>query len=350
MTVIDSDTHVVEDAMIWDYVSKTDAAYKPVPMTADEDSHLAYSSGGRQFWLIDGRLFGRGGQPGPMYAEGTRTLGDPAARVADMDRYGHDIQVIYPSLFLNLWCKAVAAERAAVRAYNRWMADVCAPFDGRLRWVALPVVRDSEASLAEMEFGRDHGACGVMLRGYEGDRSLDDPGLDALYAKACDLDMPVCIHIGNGSPSYGAIANSKSGQRNVLGNSMPTLIAFAALTLSDIPSRFPGLRIGFIEAASEWVPYAVSRCRKMLSHYGIRDTTETLFADNRFYVTCESTEDVNYVASVTGPENLLIGTDYGHADTSTELEAPRLLREREDLSADLTTGIVHANAKRFYAL
>ena len=38
MTVIDSDTHVVEDAMIWDYVSKTDAAYKPVPMTADEDS------------------------------------------------------------------------------------------------------------------------------------------------------------------------------------------------------------------------------------------------------------------------------------------------------------------------
>ncbi len=93
MTVIDADTHVVEDVMIWDYVSQADAAYKPVSVTADEVSNLAYSSGERQFWLIDGDLYGRGGQPGPMYGEGTRTLGDPTARVADMDRYGHDVQV-----------------------------------------------------------------------------------------------------------------------------------------------------------------------------------------------------------------------------------------------------------------
>ena len=285
-----------------------------------------------------------------MYAGGTRTLGDPTARVADMDRYGHDVQIIYPSLFLNLYCKSLDAERAMVRAYNRWMADVCAPFEGRMRWVVLPVVGDVEASLAEMNFGRGNGACGVLLRGYEGDRTLDDPALDPLYAKASDLDLPVCVHIGSASPSYGAIANAKSGTRNVIGNSMPTLIAFAALTMSDVPARFPGLRFGFIEAASEWVPYAVHRCRKMLSHYGIRDTTETLFADNRFYVTCEATEDVNYVAGITGPGNLLIGTDYGHADTSTELEAPRILRERYDLSADLTSRIVDANAKRFYAL
>lgn len=350
MTVIDSDTHVVEDKMIWDYVSGAEAAYKPIAVTLDEESRLAYSSGGKHFWLIDGVLYGRGGQPGPMYAEGTRTLGDPDARVADMDRYGHDIQVIYPSLFLNLYCKNVAAELAAVRAYNRWMASVCEPFNGRMRWIVLPVVRDMKASLEEMEFGRTNGACGVLLRGYEGDVSLDNPDLDAIYKKACDLDMPICIHIGNASPSYAAIANSQSGKRNVLGNSMPTLIAFAALTLSDVPSRFPSLRIGFIEAASEWVPFAVHRCRKMLKHYGIRDTTNTLFADNRFYVTCEATEDINYVAKVTGPDNLLIGTDYGHADTSTELEAPRLLRERNDISVDLTSRIVETNAKTFYGI
>ncbi len=301
MAVIDADTHVVEDIMIWDYVSDADAAYKPVAVTSDESSNLAYSSGGKQFWLIDGQLYGRGGQPGPMYAEGTRTLADPTARIADMDRFGHDVQVIYPSLFLNLYPKNVAAERAAVLAYNRWMADVCASSEGRLRWVVLPVVRDMDTSLSEMDFGRAHSACGVLLRGYEGDSSLDDPDLHPIYKKACDLDLPVCVHIGNASPSYAAITNSKVGKRNVLGNCMPTLIAFAALTLGGTPDRFPGLRFGFIEAASEWVPFAVRRCRKMLSHYDIRDTTETLFADNRFYVTCEANEDVNYVAEVMGP-------------------------------------------------
>ena len=51
-----------------------------------------------------------------------------------------------------------------------------------------------------------------------------------------------------------------------------------------------------------------------------------------------------------GLTEFLIGTDYGHADTSTELEAPRLLREREDLADDLVQRIVDSNPRKFYAL
>ena len=82
----------------------------------------------------------------------------------------------------------------------------------------------------------------------------------------------------------------------------------------------------------------------------MRDSFDTMFADNRFYVTCEADEDVARIAKVTGPDNLLIGTDYGHADTSTELDAPGILQRRNDLSADLTQKIVTDNPKRFYAL
>ncbi len=59
---------------------------------------------------------------------------------------------------------------------------------------------------------------------------------------------------------------------------------------------------------------------------------------------------MNAVAKVTGPDSILIGTDYGHADTATELEAPRLLREREDLGDDLVDRILDANPRKFYAL
>ncbi|MCB2106551.1 MAG: amidohydrolase [Rhodobacteraceae bacterium] len=354
MTVIDADTHVVEGPAIWDFVRPEDEAFRPLSVTSERESRHAYSSGGREFWMIDGFLYGRGGQPSAVYAEGTRDLGNTAARVADMDRYGHDVQVIYPSLFLNLWTRTVAAERAATRAYNAWMAETCRPTKGRLRWVALPVVRDIESSLVELKTAKENGACGIQLRGYEGDVTLDDPSVEPLFAAACDLDMPICIHIGNGSPAYASIKNARTGLRNVLGNSMPTLIAFAALTLAQVPKKFPKLRIGFIEAASEWVPFAVHRCRKALKHYGISDSTDKLFADNRFFVTCEAQEDVAAVARVTGPDALLVGTDYGHADTSTELEAPRLLKERSgnngDLDHELVRRICDDNPRRFYGL
>jgi predicted TIM-barrel fold metal-dependent hydrolase len=350
MAVIDSDTHIVEGPEIWTHVRPQDDAFRPLSITADRESNHAYTSGGRQFWMIDGQMYGRGGQPSEQYGEGTRDLTNTAARIADMDRFGHDHQVIYPSLFLNLWCRSVDAERAAIRAYNSWMAEVCGGTNGRLRFVALPVVRDFDASKEEMIKAKENGACGMQLRGYEGDAALDSPEMEPFFALACDLDLPVCIHIGHSSPAYASIKNSRTGVRNVLGNSMPTLISFAALTLARIPEKFPQLRVGFIEAASEWVPYAVHRCRKMLTHYGLKDPTEKLFSNNRFFVTCEAQEDVNAVAKVTGPDAILIGTDYGHADTATELEAPRLLREREDLADDLVERIVDANPRKFYAL
>ena len=348
--IIDSDTHIVENEAIWKFVSKADEKYKPIAVEAGEVSYAAYSSGSKRFWMIDGRLYGRGGQPSEVYGEGTRDLYNTAARMADMDKRGHAVQVIYPSLFLNIVCKDVKAERAAVRAYNRYMASVCDGSGGKLRWVAVPVVRDVEATNEELEFAKKHGACGILLRGYEGERTLDNPDLDPILAKASDLDMPVCIHIGNASLNYANIENSKRGYRNVLGNSMPTLIAFAALMLSDVPAKFPKLRIGFIEAASEWVPFAVHRCKKMLMHYGLRDNFDNIFAENRFYVTCEADEDVARIAKVTGADNLLVGTDYGHADTSTELDAPGILLRRNDLDSALTRKIVSDNAKRFYAI
>lgn len=354
MTVIDADTHIVEGRAIWDHVWPEDDAFRPIPVTSERASRHAYSSGGKDFWLIDGHLYGAGGQPSNVYGAGTRDLANTTARIADLDRYGHDTQILYPSLFLNLWCRTVAAERAAVRAYNGFMAETCGATKGRLRWVALPVVRDIAASIAELKTAKEKGACGILLRGYEGDATLDDPALEPIYAAACDLDLPICIHIGNGSPAYASVKNARTGLRNVLGNSMPTLIAFCALTLARVPEKFPKLRIGFIEAASEWVPFAVHRCRKALKHYGISDSTDKLFSDNRFFVTCEAQEDVAAVARVTGPDSIMVGTDYGHADTSTELEAPRLLMERTgsngDLDRDLVKRICDDNPRRFYGL
>ena len=54
---------------------------------------------------------------------------------------------------------------------------------------------------------------------------------------------------------------------------------------------------------------------------------------------------------VLGPDNLLLGTDYGHnTDTSAEMLAHNLIRKHPDLDAVGARKIVSDNAVRFYGL
>ena len=46
----------------------------------------------------------------------------------------------------------------------------------------------------------------------------------------------------------------------------------------------------------------------------------------------------------------MIGTDYGHHDPSTELNAVHLLRNDKRLSADVVQQILETNPRNFYGL
>ena len=352
MKIIDSDTHVVEAECIWDHLDPADRQYRPITVTADalseELKHRAM--GGRKFWLVDGRMYGLGGLQSDSYAPGTRDMTDAAARVAHMDRLGIDVQVIYPSVFLNLIVQKPEAELALTKSYNRWMAATCTPHGARLRWLVATAPRAMAGTLEQIAWGKERGAVGVLLHGYEGDRTLDHPDFYPIYAKASDLDMPICVHIGSSSPHLQAIEHGTGGRPNIVATIMPTIVAFSALMLSEVPQKFPKLRFGFIEGGSEWVPFAVSRTRRTASHFKTKDLTDRMLAESRFYVTCEVHEDLPRILEIAGPDNLLIGTDYGHSDTSTELRAPHLLRERNDIDPAITARIVSDNATRFYGL
>ena len=166
-------------------------------------------------WLIDGTIFpkaaGRGGNilVTPTTQSSVRDRGDNKSRelidldqrFAAMDATGVDAQVVYPTLFLAFLTYDAAFEVALCKAYNRFMADVWSKSEGRIKWVVVPPLRDINASLPEIQFGRENGACGVFFRGIEMDRTLDDPYFFPVYAEAQSLDMPICIHQGQGAPA-----------------------------------------------------------------------------------------------------------------------------------------------------
>src|SRR6185369_5093393 len=91
-------------------------------------------------WLIDGNIFpkaaGKGGfrliTPAASQRESGRTdihrasreISDVDGRLADMDKAGVAVQVIYPTLFLVQVTDDVSLEGALCAAYNKYLAGV----------------------------------------------------------------------------------------------------------------------------------------------------------------------------------------------------------------------------------
>jgi hypothetical protein len=69
------------------------------------------------------------------------------------------------------------------------------------------------------------------------------------------------------------------------------------------------------------------------------------------FVTCQIGDDVPYlIKGCMGENTLMIGTDYGHADSSTELDALTVLQESGGISAAMHRKIVEDNPRKFYGL
>jgi predicted TIM-barrel fold metal-dependent hydrolase len=72
--------------------------------------------------------------------------------------------------------------------------------------------------------------------------------------------------------------------------------------------------------------------------------------DNHLYVTCQTDDDLPYVLKYAGDDNLVIGTDYGHNDTATEIEALRYLKTGGEVSGQTVKKILGENAQALYGL
>ncbi len=71
---------------------------------------------------------------------------------------------------------------------------------------------------------------------------------------------------------------------------------------------------------------------------------------NKIWVTCQTDDDLPYVLKYSGDDMLIIGTDYGHNDTSSEILALRKLREDGAVPTSVVNKILDDNARALYGL
>lgn len=344
MAVIDADTHVIETDQTWEFMEESDSRFRPEAVVSQRAG-----ASQREWWLIDGRAFRKNRHNPPGVPDGARVLSDVSARIAQMDELGVDVHIVYPSIFLRILTRQPEWELALCRSYNRWLADKWRIGKGRLRWIAVLPLMTMDKALEELHWAKDHGACGLLIRGVEGDKQLADPYFYPLYQEASKLSLPICIHASSGNVAMHELF-SPSDSGSFAGFILPVVGAFHDLILKGVPGKFPDLRWGFIEVSSEWVPFVLKNLELRFRKEDRNWSRRNLLRENRMYVACHTADDLGYVLEYTGDDNLVLGSDYGHSDPFAQLATFTKLREEAKIGSDVAKKIEETNPRRFYGL
>jgi predicted TIM-barrel fold metal-dependent hydrolase len=357
MPTIDSDAHVVETEHTWDFMDRAEQKYRPVIVRP-------HGEGSQEFWFVDGKIRGlvrivmtareiadvskRTGRVMDTPRE-TREMENVPARVRHMDELGIDVQVLYPTIFIEQITDKPEWEVAICKGYNRWLADIHRQGQGRLRWICVLPLLDMSAALEELKFCQEQGACGVFMRGLEGQRLITDPYFYPLYEAASRLDLAVGVHVGNANPYVIDLVSQYNGGGSFWKFRIPVIGAFHSIVMSEAPKLFPKLRFHWAEAAAQWIPYVVKDLQRRWGAQG-KTLPENPLKEYRQYVSCQTDDDVDYILKYAGEDNIVIGTDYGHNDQSTEIEALRNLKSKGEISPSQYEKITYHNPKALFAL
>jgi uncharacterized protein len=364
MKVVDADAHVEENEAMWEYIDPEFRSQRPVPLTLPE--RLSGWGPFNAVWMIDGqvhpKMVGRGWHifstpPTSVSARsksvsvGAQDLTDVPARLADMDRAGIHYQVVYPTLFLTTLAEDTRLERALCEAYNRFMAQACKQSGGRIYFAAVLPLRNMDDAIAVVREARELGAVSTMVPGLAWDTPWSDPSYDPLYEELSRLGLPLGIHVAWGSPTLSSIVSDRVN--NFSSFQLPVLMGFWSLMQGGIYERFPDLKVAFLEAGSEWLPYVINQLDRSYRTFGngLRRSPSEYLRQGNIYISCESDEDVPYVLQYIGEDQVMIASDYPHTDPSHEEDMVRGLEEHQErLSPEVREKILSTNPMRLYGL
>ncbi len=150
-----------------------------------------------------------------------------------------------------------ARRRAGIHAHNRWMVDFCARRPIQRAGIGQIFLNDIDDAIADATWIKEHGLRGgVLLPTVAPDvtwvRPLYDPEYDRLWAALQDLDVPVHLHGGTGSPDYGRFAATPLIMISEVG--FYGLRPFVHMLLSGVFERFPKLKFVITEAGASVFP------------------------------------------------------------------------------------------------
>jgi predicted TIM-barrel fold metal-dependent hydrolase len=368
---IDADGHVLEPSWLWERYLEDRYRERALRIGLDEQ--------GLERLELDGRpsqrttkgvlgLLGSMGDPTARRGPERRYMdhvpygaGDPGERLELLDQENLRKAVLYPTIGLLWECEVTDPELtiAYQRAYNRWIADFCRDSGGRLVPIAHLSLLDVDAAAAELERAVADGCRGAFVAPFNHTRKPHGhPAHDALYAKACELDVPVAVH-PTYEPVWAIPSRFKEMGRereffyNVMGR-QGVQQAFLSFFSMGALERFPDLKLGVLEVGSGWVGSFLDRMDAVFDTISARGLPLKHPPSEYFRRQCFISGDPDetaapHVIDHVGADCFMWATDYPHPDhRGTWVRA--LERFVEPLSNPTRAKVLGENVARIYGL
>jgi predicted TIM-barrel fold metal-dependent hydrolase len=255
--------------------------------------------------------------------------------------------------------------RAGIQAHNRWMADFCARRPERRAGIGQVFLNDIDHAIEDATWIKEHGLRGgVLLPQVPPDvkwvRPLYDREYDRLWAALQDLDVPVHLHGGTGSPDYGMHAAVPIvmvaelpfyGTRN-----------FVHMLCSGVFERFPRLKFVITESGLASFPPMLKHLDGIIASVRKGSIGELKYAEGtslpksateyfqqNVWVGCSFPTRADLKAREVLPaERFMWGSDYPHDEGTPPFTREHLRQVMYDMPEPELRAILGENAAKFY--
>jgi len=363
LPLVSADSHVIEPGDLW--TSRLAARW------GERTPHVVVGHGGRPgayFICEDVPPFNIGAFSGADLApdelpaqfasgyERVRPGGwDPVARLRDQEHDGVVAEVLYPSLALQLFrIRDPAFQAATFRAYNDWLAELCAYAPARLAGVALIPLHEVSVGVAELERARRLGLRGGLIwSSAPDDRPYTDPAYEPFWAAAEAACMPLSLHLGTGAvPLAGTGGNLAIAYMFTHHAAQRSL---AQMIFGGVFERHPGLRVVSVENDVGWIPHYLERLDHGGEKFRAFDPHHLHLRPSEYFrrhVAATFQEDPIGIRlrEAVGIGSLLWASDYPHTDSTWPRSREVIARDFAGVPETELRRIVRDNAARLYGL
>jgi aminocarboxymuconate-semialdehyde decarboxylase len=271
-------------------------------------------------------------------ANGERTAeqgASPERRIADMDRMGIDIQAISPAPRQTYYGADPDLGRAATRAINDFIAEICARYPDRFVGLGTVPLQAPELAVAELErLHKSLGFRGIEIMTHVAGEDLAAERFRKIFARCEELGLVVFMH------PDGFTEARRLGQHyfaNVIGNPLDSTVALHHLIFGGVLRDYPNLKLvvahggGFLPAYSGRIDHAASArpdCCEVITRMPTTYLKRVYF-DALVY----THHQLAYLVEEYGADHILMGTDYpadmGEIDPVGMIEACPGLNDAE---------------------
>jgi aminocarboxymuconate-semialdehyde decarboxylase len=246
-------------------------------------------------------------------------------RLRAMDEQGIDVEALSINPY---WYKADRdVAKMLIQIQNEKLAEICAAQPDRFVAFATVALQHPDLAVEQLEEGvKKYGLRGAGLGGSVDGRELSDPKFHPFWAKAEQLGVLVFIHPqGTAELESTSRLNGNGVLTNTIGNPLETTIALSHLIFEGTLDTFPGLKICAAHGGG-YLPSYAARSDAVCTTFPHRLTgtlkkKPTEYLRQLYFDSIVFTpEALRHLAAETGPNQIVMGTDYPFPWTSTSVD------------------------------